>query len=235
MIRACRPAARPVPLVALLLIILAPACVSEPPLSTTTTTEGGAAAPEAALTGLVEHLAAGDYPATSLLIFDDQLALLVSLEGSDAAQTEQMLELGVPAQVRENFWSSFTENFPVFADEELTEMRIGRTERFSVEGRDFATVGVTLETSSGEGEWITRRDAQSRWRVDLFATFGSSFARPFREWMSELGEDDQAERVRAALAAQRASLLAALQRQPFGPLSPATVAEVDALLLEVDR
>jgi hypothetical protein len=143
-----------------------------------------------------------------------------------------MLRDGLPEQVRSNFWKSFSAGFPAFADEELSGVLIGGGEVFSVEGKGFATVSVALRRSEGSGDWIARRDSQGRWRLDMFATFGPSFATPFREWLAALESNPEAGVVRAALAEQRASLLAALQRQPFGPIGPETMAEVDSLLFE---
>ena len=101
-----------------------------------------------------------------------------------------------------------------------------------MEGRGFATVAVALRQSEGSGDWIARRDTQGRWRLDLLATFGPSFATPFRDWLAGLDSSSDAEVAREALADQRSSLLAALQRQPFGPIGPETIAEVDSLLFE---
>ncbi len=216
-----------------LLLVAVAACTAVPePESTTTTTLGGAASPEEALTGLFDAIDRGDYGATSTLTFDDQLALMVSLEGFDVADTASMLSGGLPDEVRTNFWQSFSAGFPAFADEELGGVLIGTGERFSVEGRSFATVAVALRQSQGSGDWIARQDTQGRWRLDLFATFGPSFATPFRDWLAGLDSGPAADQARAALADQRASLLAALQRQPFGSIGPETMAEVDALLFE---
>ena len=222
----------PVFVLALLVVAVAACTTASEPESTTTTTLGGAATPEEALTGLFEAIERGDYEGTAMVTFDDQLALMVSLEGFDVADTVSMLSDGLPDQVRTNFWRSFSTGFPSFAEEELTGVLIGGGEEFSVEGKNFATVTVALRQSEGSGDWIARRDTQGRWRLDLFATFGPSFATPFREWLSGLDSSPAADVARAALADQRASLLAALQRQPFGPIGPETMAEVDALLLE---
>ncbi len=220
-------------LLAILLLAVGAACTTAPePESTTTITVGGAASPEQALTGLFDAIAVGDYQETALLTFDDQLALMVSLEGFDTADTAAMLRDGLPDHVRENFWESFSAGFPAFAEEELTGVLIGAGEEFSVEGKGFATVSVALRRSEGSGDWIARRDAQGRWRLDLFATFGPSFATPFREWLASMEPGPEADVARAALADQRASLLAALQRQPFGPIGPETMTEVDDLLFE---
>lgn len=217
---------------AVLLVVVA-ACATPPePASTTTTTLGGAASPEEALTDLFRALVGGQYQDTATLIFDDQLALMVSLEGYDVTDTAAMLSNGLPALVRDNFWESFATGFPAFAEEDLAGVLIGGGEEFSVEGKGFATVAVSLRQSEGSGDWIARKDSQGRWRLDLFATFGPSFATPFRGWLAGLGSGPEAEVARGALADQRASLLAALQRQPFGPIGPETMAEVDSLLFE---
>lgn len=215
------------------LLLAAGACATAPePESTTTTTLGGAASPEDALNDLFDAIVEGSYQETALLTFDDQLALMVSLEGFELTETVSMLRDGLPDEVRDNFWESFSAGFPAFVEEELTGVIVGGGEEFSVEGQSFATVGVALRESSGSGDWIARRDAQGRWRLDLFATFGPSFATPFRDWLAALGPGPDGDLARAAMADQRASLLAALQRQPFGPIGPETMADVDALLLE---
>lgn len=216
-----------------LLLVVAVACAKTPePESTTTTTLGGAASPGEALSELFDAIVNGRYQDTATLTFDDQLALMVSLEGFDVADTAAMLSDGLPDQVRENFWQSFAAGFPAFAEEDLAEVLIGTGEDFSVEGKRFATVPVALRQSEGSGDWIARKDSQGRWRLDLFATFGPSFATPFRGWLAGLTPGSDADLVRGAFAEQRASLLAALQRQPFGPIDPETMAEVDQLLFE---
>lgn len=215
------------------LLAVAVACATPAePESTTTTTLGGGATPEGALSELFAAIGSGNYQDTALLTFDDQLALMVSLEGFELAETVSLLQDGLPDLVRSNFWKSFSAGFPTFVDEELAGVIVSGGEEFSVEGKGFATVGVALRQSAGSGDWIARRDAQGRWRLDLFATFGPSFASPFRDWLDSLDDGPDGDTARAALAAQRASLLASLQRQPFGPISPATMAEVDALILE---
>lgn len=229
------PVVRKVVTVILLMVVTATACTTAPPPeSTTTTTLGGAASPVEALTDLFTAIENEDYQSTALLTFDDQLALLVSLEGFQVAETNSMLVDGLPPVVRENFWKSFSAGFPVFAEEQLAGVLVGSGEEFSVEGRAFATVAVALRQSQGSGDWIARRDTQGRWRLDLFATFGPSFATPLRTWLAGLGSDTEADSVRAALADQRSSLLAALQREPFGPIGPETMTEVDNLLFEAD-
>ena len=216
-----------------ILLLAVGACTKAPePEATTTTTLGGAATPEDALDGLFDAIVQGNYRETALLTFDDQLALMVSLEGFDVADTASMLRDGLPDRVSDNFWKSFSAGFPAFAEEDLAGVLVGSGEEFSVEGESFATVNVALRRSQGSGDWIARRDVQGRWRLDLFATFGPSFAAPFRQWLAALQPGADADAARAALADQRASLLAALQRQPFGPIGPNTMAEVDSLLLE---
>jgi hypothetical protein len=215
------------------LLVAGAGCTAAPePVSTTTTTLGGAASPEEALTDLFDAVVQGNYRDTATLTFDDQLALMVSLEGYDVAETASMLSDGLPDLVRDNFWESFSTGFPAFAEEELAGVLVGGGEEFSVEGKGFATVAVALRQSQGSGDWIARRDRQGRWRLDMFATFGPSFATPLRAWLAGLDESPDADLARAALADQRASLLAALQRQPFGPIGPETMAEVDNLLFE---
>ncbi len=214
------------------MLAVAACTTASQPGSTTTTTLAGASSPEDALTALFDAVGRGEYQDTAVLTFDDQLALLVSLEGYDSADTASMLTDGLPDSVRDSFWESFAAGFLTFSEEDLSGVLIGESEEFSVEGKGFATVAVALRESGSSGNWIARRDSQGRWRLDLFATFGPSFASPLREWVAELGSDPDSEMARGALADQRASLLAALQAQPFGPIGSETMAEVDRLLVE---
>jgi hypothetical protein len=220
-------------LVLAVMLVAAAACTTPPPPeSTTTTTLGGAATPEEALTNLFDAIVDGNYQDTALFTFDDQLTLMISLEISEVAETASILTDGLPPSARNNFWKSFSVGFPAFAEEDLSRILIGGGEEFFVEGKSFSTIAVALRQSEGSGDWIARRDEQGRWRLDLFATFGPSFATPFREWLADLGSGPDADVAKDALAAQRASLLAALQREPFGPIGPETMAEVDSLLFE---
>ena len=96
----------------ILLLVVGACTVAPEPESMTTTTLGGAASPEEALNGLFDAIVGGNYQDTALLTFDDQLALMVSLEGFELPETVSMLRDGLPDVVRDNFWKSFSAGFP---------------------------------------------------------------------------------------------------------------------------
>lgn len=193
----------------------------------------GGESPEAAISQLFAALGDGDWEATAPLVFDDQLALLASIEGITPPETAAMLREGVPDPVRANFWEGFVEGFPLFAREEVAELLIGEVERRTVDGVQFGAVLTNFRYGGGEAVLVTR-ETNGRWRLDLMATFGPAFANPLREWLESLEADDHADTIRAAMAEQEASFNSALEYEPLGDVSTVLKFEIRLLMVEAN-
>jgi len=206
---------------------------SNQPTSTTRQSMAGAASPAAALRTLLTAVQEGDLDGATSATFDDQVALLIALDGATAAEARRLLEEGVPEQSRSIFWASFRDTYALNFGEGVSDMLVAEGDRVTVDLVSFALVDVALRKTSGQTRWVTRMDEEGRWRVDLFATFASTFAQPLRLWLTILPDDADTAVVRHAIAAQRPSLLAALQQEPLGPISPGVADQIRGLLTDV--
>lgn len=201
--------------------------------TTTTLPMLGADSPEHAVRSLLESVEAGDIETASEMAIQPQVALFVAVEGASAAEAARLLTEGVPDESQALLWSSFEEAYVRASGEQLSDMLVARGDRFTVDGVDFAMVDVAFRRRAGQGEWIVQRDADGRWHVDLVATFGSTLAQQLRLWLVTLTPGRDLDTVVAAIADQRPSLLAALQRQPLGPISPGVAEQIKGLLSDV--
>ena len=218
----------------LVLVVAVSACTSSgQPTSTTQQSPTGAASPATALRTLLTDVQSGDLDGLAGVTFDEQVALLIALDGAPAAEARHLLENGVPRESRSMFWSSFRDTYSRSVGEELSDMVIAERDRVTVDLVSFAIVDVALRKTSGQTRWIARMDNEGRWRVDLFATFASTFALPLRLWLATLADDADTAVVRRAIAAQRPSLLAALREEPLGPISPGVATQIRGLLTDV--
>jgi hypothetical protein len=218
--------------VALFALVVA-SCTAEDGTPTTAAALPGAESPELAVERFLAALVAEDWQATSPMVYEDQLALLASIEGVTPPETAAMLREGVPPVVRANFWSGFVEGFPVFAEQDVGEILIGSTEVFTVGGEQFGAVQVVFRYQPGAGAWVTRAE-DGRWRVDMFATFGPSFANPLREWLETLPDDEDGRLIREMMAAQASSFEGALVYEPLGELPTEVKFEVRLLIVEAN-
>lgn len=218
----------------LLLAVTASGCTSaDEPTSTTRPPAVGASSPTRALRTLLAAVQEGDLDEVARVTFDDQVALLIALDGATTSEARRLLDEGVPEQSRSMFWTSFRDTYARNFDEEVSDMLVAEHDRVTVDLVSFAVVDVALRKTSGQTRWITRLDNDDRWRVDLFATFASTFAQPLRLWLTTLRDDADAAIVRRAIAAQRPSLLAALQQEPLGPILPGVADQIRGLLTDV--
>jgi hypothetical protein len=221
-------------LLALTVMAVVVGCSPASESSTTTTAAlGGSVSPEAALRTLLSAVDAGDVEEASVVTFRDQVALLIALDGAPLHQAAEFIEDGVPEQSQKMFWESFRSTYAASFGESLSDMLVAEGGRATVDGVEFSLVEVALRKISGHSNWVARRDQEGRWRVDLFATFASTFAQPMRLWLATLADTLEVAVVRRAIAAQRPSLLAALQQQPLGPISPGIAQQIRGLLADV--
>ena len=222
-------------LAAILLVVALLGCAPSVPVTTTTTTKPavGADTPDGALRTLLSAVGEDDLVGVATVTDDAQVALLIALDGAELSEVASMLRDGVPESSLTAFWASFQNTYARSLGEDVEGMLIGEGEHATVDGVEFAIVKSALRKSSGATEWIARRESDGSWRVDLFATFGPIFAQPMRLWLTTLPDDLETGVVRKALAAQRPSLLAAIQRHPLGPISPGVAEQMRGLLVDV--
>ncbi len=224
-------------LVALLLvaIVLVAACTTptEPSTAPTVTTVAtGSPTPGEAVRQLFAALDAEQVVAVEDLVIEDQVVLMIALEGASASEVAAMLERGIPETSEELFWTSFRDTFPRSTGEHLADLIVAEDSMFTIEEVHFATVDVSFRAEPGVSHWIVQQ-VDGRWKVDLFATFGPVVALPLRLWLATLPAGPDTETVKAAIARQRPSLLAALQRQPLGPIEPGVAQQIRGLLVDV--
>lgn len=186
----------------------------------------GADTPKQAVRTWLTELSDGDYQSTARVVHDHQLALLAAAEGQQPAEVLATLRDGVPSTMRHNFWEAFTEGFPAFSGEQLEGLVVGEADAFRVDGRRFAAVTLVLPRRVGSTEVVTSRDGEDRWWVDLFASFGPAFARPLRSWLETIPRANEGAWVWEAVAAERLSLQAALQRSERSGELAALLAEL---------
>ncbi|NIA24557.1 MAG: hypothetical protein GWP04_03210 [Gammaproteobacteria bacterium] len=221
-------------LAAVVVVTLVIGCSAPPEEPTTTTTTLlGAATPDGALRDLLSAVEDGDLSRVSELTDREQVALLIALDGATLSEATAMLEEGIPEESLAAFWASFQDTYGRNVREDLGEMLVAAGRRVTVDGVEFANIEVALRKDSGLTRWIARRDESGQWRVDLFATFGPTVAMPMRLWLTTLPDDPDIRVVRSAIADQRPSLLAALQQQPLGPISPGVAEQIRGLLGDV--
>lgn len=219
--------------VLVLALVVAGCGSSTEPTTTTQPPVGGADSPSEALRGLLTAVQDGSVEDASTVTIDAQVALLVALDGAKAAEARRFLAEGVPEESLALFWDSFRDAYLSSFGEDLSEMVVAAGGNVTVDRTTFALVDVSLRRSNGETQWITQLGEDGRWRVDLFATFASTFAQPLRLWLATLPDDADAATVREAIATQRASLLAAVDQQPLGPISDGVASQIKGLVADV--
>jgi len=205
---------------------------SAEPTTTTQPPIGGADSPSEALRELLTAVQDGDAEAASTVTIEAQVALLIALDGATAVEARGFLDSGVPEESLALFWDSFRDSYANSFGEDLSDMVVAAGGNVTVDGATFALVDVSLRRSNGETQWITQL-MDGRWRVDLYATFASTFAQPLRLWLATLPDDADAAAIREAIAAQRASLLAAVDQQPLGPISDGVASQIKGLIADV--
>jgi hypothetical protein len=218
----------------LILSVVVTGCASgSVPTSTTQHVQLGAETPSDALRTLLDAVEEGDVATAATVTIGEQVALLVALDDGTASEAASYLADGIPEESLEMFWSGFKEAYVASFGEDVSDMLIADGNRVTIDLVRFALVDVALRKTSGRTKWIARMNDDGRWVVDLFATFSSTFAQPLRLWLTTMPDSDDAVAVRKAIAAQRPSLLAALQQQPLGTMTAGTAEQIRALMSDV--
>jgi len=211
-----------------LLLMLALAACAESGGEVAGQVTAAATSPDAAVRGWLDALSHQDFSETAAVVDEHQLAFLVAAEGHAPEVVNGFLETGLPAEVRENFWRGFVEGVEGFGPHEVAALAPGRVEILEVYGERFAEVEIIGGSSRPV---LVVSDQGGRWRVDLFANFGSIFARTLNTWQGELVGNPLGDQLRAELATEWPSLQVALDRVEI--TSTATAAELRGLVTEL--
>jgi hypothetical protein len=172
----------------------------------------GAESPEAAVSELIEALAAGEFNDAVPLGVPGQAALAALAEGAAVADVAAALRES-DSLIASNFWSGFAQSVGLW----LTGAPVvAGSEQGEAEGIPFGLVSV--QSGSGPERILMTRDVGGH-RVDIFATFGPSLASRLYPQVERLletpGED--ASLVLAALQEQVPSLHMATQTPGLAP------------------
>ncbi|MDH3605997.1 MAG: hypothetical protein OER12_03285 [Acidimicrobiia bacterium] len=201
---------------------------AEPSTTLTPTTETSVTGGETALAVVdewLDALAIGRYGVADVMVVDEQFVLLLAVESFSVDLYEALVEDGIGQEVSATFWESFVLGVRGFTGAGITEVEILGADPFSAYGRRFAEVEAT--SPRGDLTVVAILGDDARWHVDLLATFGSSFAPLFRQWVDRLPAG--ADAPLQALGRQRASLEVARDRAIAAGEDEARV-ELDDLL-----
>jgi ABC-type Fe3+-hydroxamate transport system substrate-binding protein len=177
--------------------------------STTTTTRPELPErPELAVDQMVAALMLNDVEALRYLTSDRQLAIIVALEGGGTAELAEMLELGVPTGVAENFWVSFVEGFPELVGESIENMEFRTSIPQRVGGIEFVSYPIAFGSAAAGTEWFVRL-TEDGWQIDLLASFGGPFASALESLVERTADPDVVEVIRGEVS----SIEAAYRRQ----------------------
>lgn len=158
--------------------------------------------PGATVAAWLAAVDAGDRSAIGSLVVDGAVAIVLAVEnGLEPEQLAAHLDNGLPGDVTNGYWRSFSAEFADFAGRPLSTLVVGEAREFVAEGRRFAVVEVRAEDRgriytrdlAGEGE-------QPAWAVDLVATVAPGMISALRAYHDALPPDDAGRRVERAYA-----------------------------------
>ncbi len=173
--------------------------------------------PEGAVVSWINAVDAGDAAAASAAIHPESLAIILGIEnGISADDMAEYLSRGVPVEVQQSYWESFSAGFTEFADKPISSLAVGEAEEFVSEGETFASVPVTSGPTS-KSVVIARQRLNGSWEVDMVASLGDGFSKLLLDLYERLGSDESAGRIRLAYAeVVEPSLWAAIADGSFG-------------------
>jgi hypothetical protein len=174
------------------------ACSSAVEVTTTSTTVAIELPdrPELAVDQMVAALMIKDVRRARHLTSDEQLAILVALEGGGVEELAAMLQRGVPDEVAANFWTSFVEGFPDLVGESVEDMDFGTSIPRRIGGIEFMSFPVAFGTASAGTEWFVRL-TEHGWQIDLLATFVGPFASALESLVRRTTDPDVLEAIRS--------------------------------------
>ncbi len=183
--------------IVLLVVVLlaAAACGNEPAATTTAPPEF----PSVAVARWLDALGQDDYTGAATHVEPTGAAIVLAVENAlSDDEFAELLESGWTETLATSFWSSFSQDFALFAGSGVDELVVGRHADLSTPTGTFAA--VTVEVAGSEGLILTRRDAAGRWQVDLLASMGGAFVPLVFDRVVELGAGGAGDLIRSALA-----------------------------------
>jgi hypothetical protein len=147
----------------------------------------------------------------------ESLALILGIENDlDPEALAEYLDNGVPLDVQESYWSSFSAGFTEFSSRPISTLTVGESETFTSEGIEFASVPVR-GGAGNESVVITRMTSDGTWQVDLVASLGDGFTQLLTKEYGSLPNDEAGDRVRLSYTVVVVpSLWAAMTDGSFG-------------------
>jgi hypothetical protein len=170
-------------------------CGGEAPFASTTV---GPQFPSVAVDAWLEALADRDFDTAAALVEPVGSSIVLAVEnGLGDEPLAEMLESGWSQDLTVSFWSSFTEEFPLFAGFDLGDIAVGRHSPLSDAPGEYAVVEIGSGPDLG---WvITRRTSSGAWQVDLLATLGGAFVSLVFDRVDGIGEGAAADLITRAI------------------------------------
>jgi hypothetical protein len=130
--------------------------------------------PSVAVDAWLRALDARDFDAAGALVDPVGASVVLAVEnGLGDEPLAELIESGWTEDLTASFWSSFADEFPLFAGFDLGDIAVGRHFPVDEAPGDYAVVEVGSGPDLG---WvITRRTSSGAWQVDLLATLGGAF------------------------------------------------------------
>lgn len=150
-------------------------------------TTAGPQFPSVAVDSWLGALDARDFGAAAALVDPVGASLVLAVEnGLGDEPLAEIIESGWTEDLTASFWSSFADEFPLFAGFDLGDIAVGRHFPVADARGDYAVVEIGSGPDLG---WvITRRTSRGAWQVDLLATLGGAFAPLVFDRVDNLGE-----------------------------------------------
>ena len=170
-------------------------CTDDAPIGSTTT---GPQFPSVAVDAWLEALADRDFAGAAELVEPVGSSIVLAVEnGLGDEPLAEMLESGWSEDLTASFWSSFAEEFPLFAGFDLDDIAVGRHLPLPDAPGEYAVVEVGSGPDLG---WvITRRTPSGAWQVDLLATLGGAFVPLVFDRVDDLGDGAAADLISNAI------------------------------------
>ena len=173
--------------------------------------------PEGAVVAWIDAVDSGDAVAASAAIHTESLAIILGIEnGISSEAMADYLSNGVPLELQQSYWDSFSDGFTEFAEKPLSSLAVGEAEEFVSEGETFASVPVTSGPMTNSVV-IARQRLDGTWEVDMVASLGDGFSKLLLDRYEQLGSDESSVRIRIAYTeVVEPSLWAAIADGSFG-------------------
>lgn len=172
-------------------LVAAAGCTSDPEIASTT---AGPQFPSVAVDSWLEALDARNFDAAAALVDPVGASIVLAVENRLGDEPlAEMIESGWTQDLTASFWSSFADEFPLFAGFDLGDIAVGRHFPVADAPGEYAVVEIGSGPDLG---WVfTRRTSSGAWQVDLLATLGGAFVPLVFDRVDNLGEGAAADLI----------------------------------------